>query len=76
MYVLAGLLVGGLICNLAVRKLAPHWFTYVPASGARATSAPTDGAVDVRLVLSWLAVGVPLAWGFSQTIIKASALFR
>jgi hypothetical protein len=27
-------------------------------------------------VLPWLAVGLPLAWGFWQTVIKAGALFR
>ena len=30
----------------------------------------------VALVLAWLAVGVPLAWGVSQTIVKSMALFR
>jgi hypothetical protein len=27
------------------------------------------------LVLAWAAVGVPLAWGIVQTVIKAMALF-
>jgi hypothetical protein len=30
----------------------------------------------VALALAWLAVGVPLAWGVSQTIIKSLALFK
>jgi hypothetical protein len=29
----------------------------------------------IAVVLAWLAVGVPLAWGVSQTIIKSLALF-
>ena len=29
-----------------------------------------------RLMISWLWVGVPLAWGVSQTVIKSTALFE
>ena len=77
MYVLAGLLVAGLACNLSVRKLAPHWFTQLPSSAQTPTSKPPPSSgFDARLVLPWLAVGVPLAWGFSQTIVKAAVLFR
>ena len=28
------------------------------------------------IALAWLAVGLPLAWGVSQTIVKSLALFR
>ena len=28
------------------------------------------------LVISWLWVGVPLAWGVSQTVLKSLDLFR
>jgi hypothetical protein len=30
----------------------------------------------VALALAWLAVGVPLAWGVGQTLIKSLALFK
>lgn len=30
----------------------------------------------VALALAWLVVGVPLAWGVSQTFIKSLALFK
>jgi hypothetical protein len=30
----------------------------------------------IAVVLAWLAVGVPLAWGVSQTLIQSMALFR
>jgi MFS family permease len=78
MYVLAALLLAGLACNLAIRKLAPHWFTYVSGAGVRPLAATRieGSGFDARLVLPWLAIGVPLAWGFWQTIVKASALFR
>jgi hypothetical protein len=32
-------------------------------------------ASTIRSVLAWLAVGLPLAWGVEQTIVKAIALF-
>jgi hypothetical protein len=77
MYVLAALLVAGLACNLAVRKLDPKWFTYVPGVPARSGAVtPPHGELNAKLLLPWLAIGVPLAWGFYQTILKASVLFR
>lgn len=30
----------------------------------------------VALVLSWTAVGIPLAWGVAETLRKALALFQ
>jgi hypothetical protein len=30
----------------------------------------------VALALAWLAVGVPLAWGVGQTLMKSLALFK
>ena len=30
----------------------------------------------MAVVLAWLFVGIPLAWGVSQTFIKALALFQ
>jgi hypothetical protein len=44
-----------------------------PTGGA---SHPARGAYGVRLIVSWLWVGIPLAWGVSQTIIQSLALFR
>lgn len=30
----------------------------------------------VALLLSWIAVGIPLAWGVAETLRKALALFQ
>ena len=30
----------------------------------------------VTVTLAWLAVGIPLAWGVSRTIMQSLALFR
>lgn len=114
MYVLAGLLVAGLACNLLVRPVAekyymsdaevaaekkttiaevveaeaephadfedfaeepPSVFPTLPVSQGRAAATPAPG-FSAALLLSWIAVGVPLAWGISITLIKAFAMFR
>jgi hypothetical protein len=36
----------------------------------------TAGSSRLAITLAWLAVGLPLAWGVSQTIVKSLALFR
>ncbi|WP_210513849.1 MFS transporter small subunit [Hymenobacter terricola] len=41
------------------------------------SSAPAaDGGSGGSVVLAWLVVGLPLAWGVSQTFLKALALFK
>jgi hypothetical protein len=30
----------------------------------------------LALALAWLAVGIPLAWGVAQTVVRSMALFR
>jgi MFS family permease len=78
MLVLAGLLVAGLVCNLTVRPVSAKWFRARPASGT-APVAPVVLAgtgYSALVLLPWLAVGLPLAWGFWQTVQKAAALFR
>ncbi len=79
MYILAGLLAGGLVCNLLVRPLDPKWFTNVePAKPIAVTPLLTrdGGKIGAGIVLAWLAVALPMAWGFYMTVVKASALFR
>jgi hypothetical protein len=33
-------------------------------------------AERAKLVLSWLFVGIPAAWGVAQVVVKSAALFR
>ncbi len=37
---------------------------------------PGDGGTMIRLVIYWAFVGIPLLWGVSETIAKATRLFR
>jgi MFS family permease len=91
MYILAGLLVGGFICNLLVRPVAPKWFMtdaeleaerkLAHDAAARTAVGGDAAAVTGRgshrgLVLAfWLFVGIPLAWGVWVTLSKAAVLF-
>ena len=43
-----------------------------PQPAPAAPAASSTGA----LVFSWLFVGLPLAWGVSQTFLKALTLFK
>lgn len=88
-YILAGMLVVGLIANLLVSPVNPKWHmsdAEVAAEQAKLShsSATTvqsgsygigTGGLDVKAALFWLFVGVPLAWGIWNTFQKALSLF-
>jgi MFS family permease len=87
MYILAGMLVAGFICNLLVRPLADHWFmkpeevAALQAKQGAAGVAPSGsygigkGGLDAPALLFWLFVGIPLAWGVGKTLISAAKIF-
>ncbi len=88
MYVMAGALVLGFACNAFVRpvdtkfhmtaeQLAVERKRLTPAASATPateTTAVAPGGHGI-VVVAWLAVGLPLAWGVYSTVIKALALF-
>ncbi len=41
----------------------------------REVKSSLSPAIILWLAISWLWVGVPLAWGVTQTVIKSQALF-
>ena len=45
---------------------------------AENSSAParTTAGQKLLVALAWLYVGIPLAWGVTQTVIKSIALFK
>ena len=80
MYILAGLLAAGFICNFLIRPVSAHWFeARSAATSYRAPSvamtADQTSSLGLLMPIAWLAVGLPLAWGFYMTILKAAALF-
>jgi hypothetical protein len=88
MYILAGMLVLGLICNLLVRPLADHWFmkpeqiAKLQAHGAADAVATAGGSfgigkggLDTKAVRFWAFVGIPLGCGLWITLIDALRIF-
>src|SRR5437588_12078906 len=75
MYILAGLLVIGLVCNALIHPVAAKWFmkeadvAALQAKAASAAAGPTGsfgidkGGLDMKAGLFWVFVGIPLAWG-------------
>lgn len=43
---------------------------------ANSTTSVAEVSAGGPTILAWLYVGIPLAWGVSQTFIKALALFK
>jgi MFS family permease len=87
MYILVGMLVLGLICNMLVKPLAPHWFmkpeevAALQAKGAAVTTTGGSygigkGGFDSKAAMFWLLVGVPLAWGVWLTVLSAIKIFH
>lgn len=89
MYILAGMLVLGFLCNLLVRPVATKWFmkdAEVAALQARSANASATthygshgigkGGLNGGALLAWAVVGLPIAWGVWITLSKSLALFR
>jgi MFS family permease len=87
MYVLAGMLVIGFICNYLVKPLPEKWFMSdeeVAALQAKTAGAAAQGGsygigyggLDTKAALAWLVVGIPLAWGVWITLKSAFVIFH
>ena len=88
MYVLAGMLVAGLVCNYLVKPLTDEWFmkpeevaALQDQHGAAGKAAPSGtfgigkGSVDAKAALFWALVGIPLVWGVWKTLMSAMKIF-
>jgi MFS family permease len=88
MYILAGLLVVGFLCNLLVRHVnerhymkdsetpAPVQAVPMQLSAGGGAAADTAEGVGAVVVAAWLAVWIPIAWGVWVTLQKAVLLFK
>ncbi|WP_090143072.1 OFA family MFS transporter [Limnohabitans sp. DM1] len=91
MYILVGMLVVGLICNVLVKPLDAKWFM-TDAELAEEKRLAHERAVSTELVrsrgargadrvnvifvvLAWAAVGFPLAWGVYRTWLSVAKFF-
>jgi hypothetical protein len=88
MYILAGMLVLGFVCNLLIRPLADYWFmkpeevAKLQAQGRAGAAAMASGSsgigkggLDAKAALFWAFVGIPLAWGVWITLKNALRIF-
>ena len=91
MYILAAMLLGGLVCNLLVRPVEDKFYmteaqlaaerklahetTTGTSTSANASGHDFSGSRRGLVVAAWVAVGIPLAWGIWITVTKAAKLF-
>ena len=91
MYILVGMLVVGLICNLLVKPLDDKWFMTadelaqekrlahekaIASEVVRSGEASGSDAVSPMVVLlAWAAVGIPLVWGVYRTLLSVAKFF-
>ena len=88
MYILVGMLVVGLICNLLVKPLDAKWFmtdselaaekklAHEKMAASEVGSSSDTSTVSPALVaFAWAAVGLPLAWGVYRTLLSVAKFF-
>jgi MFS family permease len=85
LYLLAGLLVIGLIANLLVRPVAHRWLMSdqdlaaaqgsIVTTGDGSLAATRRSRFGVVAALAWGAVGIPILWGVWITLNKVTVLF-
>jgi MFS family permease len=86
MYILCAMLVGGLICNYLVKPVDSKW--HMSAEEVARAQASKSGAVvqtgsfgigtggfDVKALVFWAFVGIPLAWGVYKTLESVAKIF-
>ncbi len=90
MYILAGLLVLGFICNWLVKTVAEQHYMTEEELKKEAELAHEnqhhfvenvetlahEATHNGKVFLAWLAIGIPLSWGVWMTVQKAAILFK
>ena len=88
MYILVGMLVIGLICNLMIRPVADKWFmtdaeltVEKKLAHEKALNSLVKGEVGhehtsmFTVIIAWAFVAIPLSWGIYKTFLSAMKLF-
>ena len=86
LYILAGMLVIGLICNYLVKPVDSKWYmsadevAKLQAASAQAQASTGShgigfGGLDAKAAVFWAFVGIPLAWGVWITLVSAAKIF-
>jgi len=85
LYILAGFLVVGLVCNLAIRPVPDRLFGAPAAAKPASAGVAHAGVSTVTLApagqwsivgAAWALAAMPLAWGVLKTLTLASQMFR
>jgi MFS family permease len=90
MYILAGLLVLGFVCNWLVKSVAEqHYMSDEELKEEKKVADDThqhfvadvealahEASHNIKVFLAWLAVWIPLGWGIWVTLQKAVILFK
>ena len=90
MYLLAGLLVLGFVCNWLVNSVAEHHYMTpeeLKKEDAFAHETHQHFVADIgalamevsysrKVLLAWLVIWIPLAWGVGMTLQQAAVLFK
>jgi MFS family permease len=90
MYILVGMLVIGLLCNLLVRPLDPrHFMSEAELAEEKRLAHERSAAGELGpntmsfhqtpawlVAAAWAAVGIPLAWGVYRTLISVGKFFN
>lgn len=78
MYIMAGLLALGFVCNLLVRPVAQKWLMRRDETAIGSTAAVAGSSQGIGLgslagpaLIPWLLVGIPVAWGLYKAILSA-----
>jgi MFS family permease len=86
LYILAGMLVIGLICNYMIKPVDKKWYmtaeevAKLQAATAKTTASTGSygigfGGLDAKAAAFWAFVGIPLAWGVWKTLESAIKIF-
>jgi MFS family permease len=90
MYVLAGLLALGFVCNLLIKPVAAKWFMtdeQLAAERRRAHDVAESNTIGGKAIATraspagivfaaWILVGIPILWGVWLTLQKVTVLFH
>ena len=86
MYILACILALGALCNVLIRPVARRWFENERGTAAghldtvhpvdTITASTTRPALDVKVIITWAVVCIPIAWGVSKTFASAVVIFQ
>ncbi len=91
MFILVGMLVIGLICNLLIKPVDPKFFmteaelaeekrlAHERAAAAEVGTARVAAggpSTSLGVLVAWALVGIPLAWGVYRTLLSAAKFFQ